>query len=84
MTELRSKLTHHIGQLYDEVAAFLTTLLPTDDPGLGSVLIVDGLEKLRGTSVNDMDVQESIQELFVTHADKLKFGSHHMIYTVPT
>ncbi|MGH3984918.1 MAG: hypothetical protein ACRDST_20075, partial [Pseudonocardiaceae bacterium] len=84
VAELRSKLTYHIGQLYEEVAAFLTTLLPADDPGQGSVLIVDGLEKLRGTSVNDVAVQESVQALFVAHAGKLKFGSHHMIYTVPT
>ncbi|MGH3830849.1 MAG: hypothetical protein ACRDRS_10450 [Pseudonocardiaceae bacterium] len=84
VTELRRKLTYHIGQLYEEVAAFLTTLLPVDDPGLGSVLIVDGLEKLRGTSENDLAVQESIQALFVAHAGKLKFRSHHMIYTVPT
>ncbi|MGH8922136.1 MAG: hypothetical protein ACRD0H_27995, partial [Actinomycetes bacterium] len=40
VTELRRKLTYHIGRLYEEVAAFLTTLLPADDPGLGSVLIV--------------------------------------------
>ena len=78
--ELRGKLTYHIGQLYDEVAAFLRTLLPGDDPGQGSVLIVDGLEKLRGTSENDL----AVQALFVAHASKLKFGSHHMIYTVPT
>jgi hypothetical protein len=84
VAELRSKLTYHIGQLYDEVADFLTTLLPADDPGQGSVLIVDGLEKLRGTSLNDIAVQESIQALFVAHASKLKFRSHHMIYTVPT
>ncbi|HET9257248.1 MAG TPA: hypothetical protein VFO16_18900 [Pseudonocardiaceae bacterium] len=84
VAELRSKLTYHIGQLYEEVADFLTTLLPADDPGQGSVLIVDGLEKLRGTSVNDITVQESIQALFVAHASKLKFRSHHMIYTVPT
>ncbi|MGH3897936.1 MAG: hypothetical protein ACRDTA_06700 [Pseudonocardiaceae bacterium] len=63
VAELRSKLTYHIGQLYEEVAAFLTTLLPADDPGQGSVLIVDGLEKLRGTSVNDVAVQESVQAL---------------------
>ncbi|MGH3870700.1 MAG: hypothetical protein ACRDSR_04160 [Pseudonocardiaceae bacterium] len=84
VAELRRKLTYHIGRLYEEVAAFLTTLLPADDPGQGSVLIVDGLEKLRGTSVNDLVVQESVQALFVAHAGKLKFRSHHMIYTVPT
>lgn len=84
VAELRSKLTYHIGQLYEEVAAFLTTLLPADDQGQGSVLIVDGLEKLRGTSENDVMVQESIQALFVAHASKLRFGSHHLVYTVPT
>jgi hypothetical protein len=84
VAELRRKLTYHIGRLYEEVAAFLTTLLPAEDPGQGSVLIVDGLEKLRGTSENDVAVQESVQALFVAHASKLKFGSHHMIYTVPT
>ncbi|MGH3869281.1 MAG: hypothetical protein ACRDQ4_24885 [Pseudonocardiaceae bacterium] len=84
VTELRNKLTYHIGHLYDEVADFLRTLLPFDEPGQGSVLIVDGLEKLRGTRVNDVAVQESVQELFVAHASKLKFRSHHMIYTVPT
>ncbi|MGB6164667.1 MAG: hypothetical protein WCF33_20645 [Pseudonocardiaceae bacterium] len=84
VAELRRKLTYHIGRLYEEVAAFLSTLLPAEDPGQGSVLIVDGLEKLRGTSENDLAVQESVQALFVAHASKLKFGSHHMIYTVPT
>lgn len=83
VTELRRKLTYHIGHLYEEVADFLATLLP-DEPGQGSVLIVDGLEKLRGTSENDRDVQESIQALFVAHASKLRFRSHHLIYTVPT
>ena len=84
VTELRRKLTYHIGRLYEEVADFLTTLLPADDPGQGSVLIVDGLEKLRGTSENDVAVQESVQALFVAHASKLRFRSHHMVYTVPT
>jgi hypothetical protein len=84
VAELRSKLTYHLGRLYEEVADFLSTLLPADDPGQGSVLIVDGLEKLRGTSENDVAVQESVEALFVAHASKLKFSSHHMIYTVPT
>jgi hypothetical protein len=36
-------------QLYEEVVAFLTTLLPADDPGQGSMLIVDGLESWSGS-----------------------------------
>jgi hypothetical protein len=45
---------------------------------------VDGLEKLRGTTDDDGEVQRSIEALFVNHADKLRFGSHHLVYTVPT
>ena len=81
--QLREKLSYHVGTLYDEVAEFLTELLPADD-SVGSVLIVDGLEKLRGTTENDVTVQESIEALFVNHASKLRFKSHHMVYTVPT
>jgi hypothetical protein len=83
--ELRTKLSYHVKQLYDEVAAFLRELLPpAEDERDGSVLIVDGLEKLRGTTANDLDVQRSIEGLFVNHASKLKFRSHHIVYTVPT
>lgn len=83
VAELRRKLAYHVGTLYEEVAAFLAELIPADD-GYGLVLMVDGLEKLRGTTENDVSVQESIERLFVSHAGKLKFRSHHTIYTVPT
>jgi len=84
--ELRSKLSFHIPQLYEEVAAFLRELLPDlgSERDQGSVLIVDGLEKLRGTTANDLDVQKSVEALFVHHAGRLKFKSHHIVYTVPT
>ena len=42
------------------------------------------LEKLRGTSEDDLEVQDSVQRLFVNHASRLKFTSHHTVYTVPT
>ncbi|GAB3161516.1 hypothetical protein GCM10027059_11880 [Myceligenerans halotolerans] len=83
VNELRSKLANNIKQLYDEVADFLVELQP-DELGEGTVLIVDGLEKLRGTTDDDGEVQRSIEALFVNHADKLRFGSHHLVYTVPT
>lgn len=81
--ELRQKLSYHLKPLYDEVASFLVDLLP-DHQTLGAVLIVDGLEKLRGTSDDDVDVQRSVEALFVNHAAKMRFASHHMVYTVPT
>ncbi|MGI8624699.1 MAG: hypothetical protein ACR2NB_14750, partial [Solirubrobacteraceae bacterium] len=85
VAQLRAKLSYHVGRVYEEVAAFLSELLLAQhESGADAVLIVDGLEKLRGTTENDVTVQESIEALFVNHASKLKFASHHMIYTVPT
>jgi len=84
VTELRSKLRHNVGELYAEVAGFIKDLFIAEDPGLGWVVIVDGLEKLRGVAGNDAVVQQSAEELFVGHATELKFRSHHMIYAVPT
>ncbi|MGH3568486.1 MAG: hypothetical protein ACRDRH_21165 [Pseudonocardia sp.] len=85
VTELRQKLSYHLRQLYDEVAKFLRELLPEEDEdGAGSVLIVDGLEKLRGTTDDELHVHRSIEALFVNHAGKLRFPSHHLVYTVPT
>lgn len=81
--ELRAKLSYHLKPLYDEVATFLAELTPDDADQL-PVLIVDDLEKLRGTTDNDTDVQRSVEQLFVNHADKLKFASHHVVYTAPT
>jgi hypothetical protein len=87
VSEIRSKLAYHVGELYDDVAAFLAELLAAaiggEEPS-GAVLIVDGLEKLQGTSTNAREVQESIERLFVAHASKLRFSSHHVIYTAPT
>ncbi|MGI8536866.1 MAG: hypothetical protein ACR2K2_10285 [Mycobacteriales bacterium] len=83
VAQLRAALAYHVGTLYAEVADFLATLL-SDEDGEGAVLIVDGLDKLQGTAENDLAVQASIEALFVNHASKLKFGSHHLVYTVPT
>lgn len=83
VSELRKKLRYHIGQLYTEVSEFLAELLSTQDPAAGSVLIVDGLDKVRGTGGNDTEVQESFRVLFGSERDNLRFPSHHMVYTVP-
>lgn len=82
--ELRSKLRHNVGELYVEVAEFVAELLGAEEQGQGWVVIVDGLEKLRGVTGNEAAVQQAAEELFVQHAAELKFASHHTIYTVPT
>ncbi|MGH8887810.1 MAG: hypothetical protein ACRDYX_22110 [Egibacteraceae bacterium] len=87
VTELRRKLALSLGDLSDEVAAFFQDLArehrERHPDALGVVIIVDSLEKLRGTATNDHEVQESVQRLFVHHSDKLRFRSHHLVYTVP-
>ena len=86
--ELRNKLAFHVGGLYDEVAGYFQQLAAASraaNPDTrGLVVIVDSLEKLRGTQDNDERVQASVEGLFVHHADKLRFRSHHTVYTVPT
>jgi hypothetical protein len=87
VAELRRKLGFQVGELYAEVAGYLQGLVRRnrevnpDSPGL--VVIVDSLEKMHGTVANDDVVQASIETLFVHHGPKLKFQSHHMVYTVP-
>jgi len=86
--ELRSKLAFQVGGLYDEVAEYFQQLgaanIVAHSDTRGLVVIVDSLEKLRGTQENDDEVQSSVEALFVHHSDKLRFGSQHMVYTVPT
>jgi energy-coupling factor transporter ATP-binding protein EcfA2 len=88
VTELRSKLASQLPSLQAEIADFFQDLVSqnrTVNPETsGVVIIVDSLEKLRGTLENDEQVQASVEGLFVQHSDKLRFRSHHTIYTVPT
>jgi hypothetical protein len=88
VNELRKKLAFQIGSLYTEVADYFRQVVAADrvanPTSRGLVLIVDSLEKLRGTQDNDEQVQASVEKLFVHHSDKLRFESLHMVYTVPT
>ncbi|MGH8899001.1 MAG: hypothetical protein ACRDZ4_18745 [Egibacteraceae bacterium] len=75
--ELRRTLALSLGDLSDEVASFLQRLVRENKArhpdSRGVVMIVDGLESVRGTTV---------QRLFTYHSDKLRFRSHHMVYAV--
>jgi energy-coupling factor transporter ATP-binding protein EcfA2 len=87
VAELRRRLAFQVGELYTEVAGFLQELVKRDreanEASSGVVVIVDSLEKMHGTVANDDEVQASVEGLFVHHSSKLRFGSHHMVYTVP-
>jgi hypothetical protein len=87
VAELRRRLGFQVGELYTEVSAFLQDLVQrsrqANEASPGVVVIVDSLEKMHGTVANDDQVQASVEALFVHHSSKLRFGSHHMVYTVP-
>ena len=53
------------------------------DLGQELVIIVDSLDKFRGTRETDVEIQRSIATLFVQYREQLGFPSHHMIYTIP-
>lgn len=65
--------------------SFLSRINATARPeGAGVVLVVDDLEKVRGAGGDDRAVQESVERLFVPHAERLRFPSPHVVYTVPS
>lgn len=85
--QLRERLGFVLGELQAEVVGYLRDTVESHRAERadcsGVVMVVDNLEKLRGTTGNDDAVQASAEGLFVHHADKLRFASHHTVYTVP-
>lgn len=82
VAELRDRLSFHVGELRAEVADFVRELATaiSDRP---VVFMLDSMEKFRGTTQNDVEVQASLEALFVHHTDKLPFDRLHVVYTVP-
>ncbi len=82
VSELRNRLSFHLGELRLEVANFCAELASkiSQNP---VVFIIDSMEKFRGTTANEAEVQASVEALFVHHAEKLVFENLHVVYTVP-
>jgi hypothetical protein len=80
--QLRNQLSFHLGDLRTEVAEFCEELSKkvSENP---VVFVFDSMEKFRGTTQNDAEVQAAVEALFVHHTDKLVFPRMHVIYTVP-
>ena len=47
------------------------------------VLLVDSIEHFRGTYINAQEVQSSVEDLFVSHSERLHLPHLHVVYTVP-
>ena len=82
VSELRNRLGFHLGELRLEVATFCGELARKISAN-PVVFIIDSMEKFRGTTENDAQVQASVEALFVHHAEKLVFENLHVVYTVP-
>lgn len=84
---LQSQMAGHLGALTDDVHEFFQESLQAIHKKYSAkpevVLIVDSMEHVRGTSMNDRDVQASLVNLFAGHAPRLKLPNVHVVYTVP-
>ena len=84
---LQESMAGHLGALVTDVRSFLEECVKKLKERHGqeteTVLLVDSVEHIRGTSVNALEVQSSVETLFAAHADKLRLPYLHVIYTVP-
>ncbi|MGE0680518.1 MAG: hypothetical protein AB7P69_06370 [Candidatus Binatia bacterium] len=80
-------LSGHLGALVADVRKFVENCVKQLKQRLGQdrevVLLLDSVEHIRGTSINAIEVQSSVETLFASHADKLRLPYLHVVYTVP-
>ncbi|MEM6796431.1 MAG: hypothetical protein AAF725_20840 [Acidobacteriota bacterium] len=84
---LQQQMAGHLTALVEEVRGFLRDAVEDLKKKHGSkvetVLLVDSMEHIRGTSANAEEVHKSVEALFASHADKLRLPALHVVYTVP-
>ena len=84
---LQEEMKGHIGALAADVRSYLESCVKKlkevhgDDTQV--VLLLDSIEQIRGTSVNENEVYASVETVFQGHADKLRLPYIHVVYTVP-
>lgn len=85
--ELQTRMVGHLGALVADVHAFFEDAVKALKERHGDeteiVLLVDSVEKIRGSYLNARQVQESVETLFSAHADKLRLPFLHVVYIVP-
>ena len=84
---LQDEMKGHLGALSDDVQKYMKSCVEALKKKHGDetqvVLLLDSIEQIRGTSVNEKEVYASVETLFQGHSDKLKFPYIHTVYTVP-
>lgn len=85
--KLQTSMAGHLGTLVKDVWDYVQTVVrrikKKHNDATEVVLLVDSLERLRGTSVNAEEVHRSVETLFAGHSDKLNLPNVHVVYTTP-
>ena len=84
---LQERMAGHLGALVNDVRDYFRTCISAlkkllDNDG-EVVLLVDSIEHFRGTFINAQVVQSSVEDLFVSHSERLHLPHLHVVYTVP-
>ena len=84
---LQEQMAGHLGALVNDVHSYFQSCISALKERLGDgtevVLLVDSIEHFRGTYVNARKVQSSVEDLFVSHSERLHLPYLHVVYTVP-
>lgn len=85
--KVQERLKGHLAALSSDVNAFMESCVKALQRRHGDdvrvVMLLDSVERIRGTSINASEVAASVEMLFEGHADKLGFPYIHVVYTVP-
>ena len=84
---LQEHMVGHLGALVSDVHSYFESCVNALKERVGEqievVLLVDSIEHFRGTYINAHEVQSSIEDLFVSHSERLHLPYLHVVYTVP-
>ena len=84
---LQVEMAGHLGALVNDVHGYFESCINALKKRLGAerevVLLVDSIEHFRGTYINAQKVQSFVEDLFVSHSERLHLPHLHVVYTVP-
>ena len=84
---LQEHMAGHLGTLVNDVRGYFEACINALKERKGNdfevVLLIDSIEHFRGTYINAQVVQSSVENLFVSHSERLHFPHVHVVYTVP-
>lgn len=85
---LQQRFAQHVGELAKQARQFVADCIEEvrttrKNQSLELVVLFDSIEHIRGSTSEAEAVIQSVERLFLTHADLLRFPGLHVVYTVP-